>query len=187
MKRDRKDPASEALQRLETHVDKNRDRLVNTVRRWIREPALAEDLLQEALVKALSAAEQVEDVERLEAWFHQILRNTALDHSRKEQRSREGSLHLAHELNESWEPEFASNTCPCLAEALAELSSADQDLIEKLELGEGEPTEAARELGITRNNLKVRRHRARNQLKDRLVKTCGTCAGRGCLDCTCQS
>ena len=45
----------------------------------------------------------------------------------------------------------------------------------------------AERLDITRNNLKVRHHRARQQLRERLEETCRTCATHGCIDCTCAS
>lgn len=45
----------------------------------------------------------------------------------------------------------------------------------------------AEHLGITRNNLKVRRYRARQQLRERLEETCQACAEQGCLDCTCST
>ena len=44
----------------------------------------------------------------------------------------------------------------------------------------------ASDLGITPNNLKVRRHRARRALRARLEETCRICAAHGCLDCTCE-
>ena len=51
----------------------------------------------------------------------------------------------------------------------------------------GRPTEALAEaLGITPNNLKVRRHRAHRALRERLEQTCRVCATHGCLDCTCR-
>ncbi len=60
------------------------------------------------------------------------------------------------------------------------------DLIRALDL-DGVPAEAVAErLGISRNNLRVRHHRARAQLKVRLEATCRLCATHGCLDCTCK-
>ncbi len=60
------------------------------------------------------------------------------------------------------------------------------ELIEKMELADGDPAQVAKQLGINRNNLKVRRHRARQALRERLEETCRVCAKHGCLDCTCQ-
>ena len=43
----------------------------------------------------------------------------------------------------------------------------------------------AAEAGITANNAGVRVFRARQALRKRVVKWCGACAERGCIDCTC--
>lgn len=58
-------------------------------------------------------------------------------------------------------------------------------LIEELELTDSDPARVAERLGITLNNLKVRRHRARQALRKRLEETCRTCAEHRCLNCTC--
>jgi DNA-directed RNA polymerase specialized sigma24 family protein len=72
-------------------------------------------------------------------------------------------------------------------EALLKALRAAPDLIAAVELGGETPEAAAERLGITRNNLKVRRHRARQQLRVRLEETRRTCARHGCLDCTCKT
>jgi hypothetical protein len=41
------------------------------------------------------------------------------------------------------------------------------------------------EAGITPNNAGVRVFRAREALRKRVVRWCGSCAERGCIDCTC--
>jgi len=51
---------------------------------------------------------------------------------------------------------------------------------------EGVPVqEFAAEAGITANNARVRVFRARETLRKRVVRWCGSCAERGCVDCTC--
>jgi RNA polymerase sigma-70 factor (ECF subfamily) len=60
------------------------------------------------------------------------------------------------------------------------------DLIQRLDL-KGEITdEVAAALDLNANNLRVRHHRARQQLRERLEQTCRMCAKHGCLDCTCH-
>jgi RNA polymerase sigma-70 factor (ECF subfamily) len=59
-------------------------------------------------------------------------------------------------------------------------------MIERLDLEPGDPGVVAQELKIQPNKLKVRRHRARQALKQLLEETCRTCAIHGCLDCTCR-
>ena len=45
--------------------------------------------------------------------------------------------------------------------------------------------EYAVEAGITANNAGVRVFRAREALRKGVVRWCGACAARGCIDCTC--
>jgi RNA polymerase sigma-70 factor (ECF subfamily) len=58
-------------------------------------------------------------------------------------------------------------------------------LIRQLDLGDASPESVASALGVTPNNLRVRHHRARQQLRERLEQTCRLCARHGCLDCHC--
>jgi RNA polymerase sigma-70 factor, ECF subfamily len=44
----------------------------------------------------------------------------------------------------------------------------------------------ARQSGVSSNNAAVRIHRARRNLKKRLLETCGTCAEHACVNCTCD-
>jgi DNA-directed RNA polymerase specialized sigma24 family protein len=76
--------------------------------------------------------------------------------------------------------------CECFRELIPTLKPEYAALIERLELAEGDPAEVAGELNISRNNLKVRRHRARQALRERLEQTCRLCAEHACLDCTCK-
>jgi RNA polymerase sigma factor (sigma-70 family) len=141
----------------------------------------AEDILQDSLLKALRAAPDLEDDDSLVAWLFQIVRNALADHFR--------GLERWQDL-ESW-PRSAAPTdehqmiCACLRPLLESLTPGYGEVIEAIDL-EGESTASlAARLGITRGNLKVRLHRARAQLRERLEETCRTCAAHGCLDCAC--
>jgi DNA-directed RNA polymerase specialized sigma24 family protein len=59
------------------------------------------------------------------------------------------------------------------------------EVIRQLDLYEESPNIVAARLGISKNNLNVRLHRARQQLKQRLEENCRACAKHGCLDCDC--
>ena len=60
------------------------------------------------------------------------------------------------------------------------------EVIQALDLDDNEPEEVAGRFGISRGNLKVRHHRARQQLRSRLEESCRICAEHGCLDCSCK-
>ena len=75
--------------------------------------------------------------------------------------------------------------CQCFRALLPTLKAEYRVLIEEMELGNRDPAEMARHLDITRNNLNVRRHRARQQLRQRLEALCTWCPEHGYDDCGC--
>ena len=84
------------------------------------------------------------------------------------------------------EPEDDAELCACFERLVPTLKPEYADLIQAVELGHEAPEQMAGRLGITSNNLKVRRHRARQALRRKLEETCRACAEHGCLDCTCR-
>lgn len=63
--------------------------------------------------------------------------------------------------------------------------AAAKDVSTQIDLEGQEPAEVAAALGITKNNLTVRLHRARRHLRELLSRNCRACSKHGCLDCTC--
>ena len=62
------------------------DQLYAAALRMTRNPADAEDLVQETFVKAYAAFHQFEDGTNLKAWLYRILTNTFINNYRKKQR-----------------------------------------------------------------------------------------------------
>lgn len=58
---------------------KHRQELLGYLRNKIASPELAEDLLQDSLLKALRSAPGLHDEEKLLPWFYRILRNAVID------------------------------------------------------------------------------------------------------------
>ncbi len=52
-----------------------RPRLYRMAYAWCCEPALADDLVQETLIKALQKLDQLRELERIESWMYSILHN----------------------------------------------------------------------------------------------------------------
>jgi RNA polymerase sigma-70 factor (ECF subfamily) len=152
-------------------------------------PATAEDILQESLLKALQAAPALRAEEKFGPWFYQIIRNTITDAHRRGHReaTRRSTFPDADVPSiEELDAEAEATLCACFQALIPTLKPEYATLIETMELGDEPPETVAARLGITRNNLKVRRHRARQQLRERLELTCRICAQHGCLDCTCR-
>jgi RNA polymerase sigma-70 factor, ECF subfamily len=62
------------------------DQLYSAALRMTRNPADAEDLVQETFVKAFAAFHQFEEGTNLKAWLYRILTNTFINNYRKKQR-----------------------------------------------------------------------------------------------------
>jgi RNA polymerase sigma-70 factor, ECF subfamily len=70
----------------EEQVLPNLDRLYSAALRYTRNPADAEDLVQEAIAKAFAAFHQFQQGTNLRAWLYRILHNTYINQYRKAQR-----------------------------------------------------------------------------------------------------
>ncbi len=167
----------------------NREKLLAYVRSKISDPALAEDVLQDSLLKALRSAPELRDEEKLVPWFYRVLNNAIIDVYRRRsvEAKHSETFDDAHEQLAEPEPEDEASLCACFRALLPTLKPEYAELIERMELAGSDPALVAAQLGIKRNNLKVRRHRARQALRERLEETCRVCANHGCMDCTCRT
>ncbi len=163
-----------------------REKLVAYVKRKVDDPDLAEDLFQDSLLKALQASHDRQEPDRLSPWFYRILNNAIVDYYRRRGVEARYRAQLARESA----PEAGTDEwvllCECFRDLIPTLKPEYGQLIEQLELAERDPEQVAEQLHISRNNLKVRRHRARQALRQRLEETCRMCAEHACLDCTCK-
>jgi RNA polymerase sigma-70 factor (ECF subfamily) len=171
---------------LERHLLESRERIVAFVRARLGDADVADDVVQEASLRAVRGAPDLRDASRLPAWFHSIVLHAIADVHRRGRRDRQ----LAGTLDTGEEPvpppEAVAELCRCFEPLLPTLRPEYADVL-AAELREEEPAATAARLGITANNLKVRRHRARASLRSRLEETCRTCARHGCLDCSCRA
>lgn len=67
---------------LRRRLEDLRPRLYRLAYSWCHEAALADDLAQEALIKALVRVDQLRDAQALESWLFSILNNCWRDHLR---------------------------------------------------------------------------------------------------------
>ncbi len=148
---------------------------------------LAADVVQDALLKALRAEVHLEDDDNLVAWFYRILRNTITDLHRKKASQMKALEQFGHDFDAVPDEEVRQAICGCLRRLLPTLKPEYAEVVQRVDFNEQSTASVAAELGVTPGNLKVRLHRARQQLKERLVETCQLCAKHGCLDCQCEN
>lgn len=171
---------------LRTLVDE-RERFLGFLTRRVGDRDLAEDLLQTAILQALRRGDTLRDEDRVVAWIYRILRNVLADHARRQTAGTQATERAAAlELPETPPPEIAAEICACVGGLLDTLPPQYADLLRLVELEEASPAEAAARLHVTPGNARVRLHRARETLRERVEQMCRACARHGCLDCTCR-
>ena len=174
--------------RLEQTLYREREHLLAFIRSKVSDPDLAEDILQESLLRALRAGPELRDGEKVTSWLFQIVRNAITDAYRRRATATDARARYAAERAAAGEdvmtPEDEGRLCACVLDVVPTLKPEYAAVVEA-DLAGRDTAALTEELGITANNLKVRRHRAHRQLRERLEQTCRTCATHGCLDCTC--
>ena len=68
---------------IRNELEKRRDLLYQIAYSWCHDPSLADDLVQEALLKALRNAKQLKDTDAIKGWLSRILANCWYDYLRR--------------------------------------------------------------------------------------------------------
>ncbi|MEP6860196.1 MAG: sigma-70 family RNA polymerase sigma factor [Deltaproteobacteria bacterium] len=153
-----------------------RDFVYSVARRIVKSPEAAEDVAQDALLLAYRHRDSFRGDSKYRTWLYRIASTTALGHLRRDRRSRE-SLATNDETvdreiaDPSRSPETLVGDLEVAARArrvLDQLAPKYRDVVMmRTEMTENE---TATRLGITVANVKIRAHRARQQLRDALAR-----------------
>jgi RNA polymerase sigma-70 factor (ECF subfamily) len=164
----------------------NHQRFLAFLERRVGDRALAEDILQDAFVRSIDKVDGLRDPGAAVAWFYRLLRNAVVDHQRRSGTASRALSAFASELEAADVGEEAHrDVCRCVSDLAQALKPEYAAALQRIEV-EGVPVkDYASEAGITSNNAAVRVFRARAALRERVHATCGACAGRGCVECTC--
>ena len=170
---------------LEDSILKNLRTFVGFARQRVGDAHLAEDVVQESLVKALAADRKPAGEEDTVAWFYRILRRTIIDLYRRSDARSRALDRFERELPQAPTDDDERLLCRCFKRLLPSVPERYRELLQQIDLEGQEPAEVAAALGVTKNNLTVRLHRARKHLRELLSRNCRACSKHGCLDCTC--
>jgi RNA polymerase sigma-70 factor (ECF subfamily) len=138
--------------------------LISTARRKLRNPADAEDLVQEMWLGALRSAHSFEGRATLQAWLRGILRRRMADRFRRRRLHSELQEESLASADQDVSERFA--TCEMAVRALRlmpELSALEREALALCVFGDVERGEICAQLGITRAHLRVLLHRARRK------------------------
>lgn len=148
--------------------------------RILKDAALAEDVVQEALINAVKGQQHFEEKSSLKTWLHRITTNAAISNLRKQKR-------LAEQSIDELLPEFDSYDCRIerpwtrflsvqelienaetrerVAECIRALPDSYRIVLQLRDIVGYDTGETAELLDISESNVKVRLHRARSALK----------------------
>ena len=165
----------------------NRRAFLSFLERRMGRKDLAEDVLHDAFARSLDKV-PLEGEESAVAWFYRALRNAVIDHYRRGGAAGRAVSALAREMEEHFEPDLDTrNTlCRCVERLSQTLKPEYAEALRRIDVEGTSVQDFAAQAGITANNAGVRVFRAREALRKRVVRSCGTCAEHGCLDCTCS-
>ncbi|MCG8597130.1 MAG: sigma-70 family RNA polymerase sigma factor [Kiloniellales bacterium] len=164
----------------ETLVRRHAAWMLTVARRLLRDTALAEDCVQEALINALRKIASFEGRSSLKSWLHRIVVNQALMKLRAAGRRNESSI-------DELLPAFDENACriegpwqrlatpdeifeqahlrELIHSKIAELPESYRLVMILRDIEELSTREVAETLGMSEANVRVRLHRARSALK----------------------
>ncbi len=155
----------------EERLEQSRQRLWRLAQSWCRNGALADDLVQESLSKALKNHTQLRGEESLHAWLCGILANCWHDHLRAH-RDMDDIADLAeHRLVADGTPEsdcLQSEIVRRVRMAVAELPLGQREVVTLVDLEDLSYAEVAAVLAIPIGTVMSRLSRARAALRDRL-------------------
>jgi RNA polymerase sigma-70 factor (ECF subfamily) len=155
----------------EAKLEASRCRLWRLAHSWCRNRALADDLVQETLAKALDRHAQLRDLDAIHAWLCSILAHCWHDHLRAGKE--------AVDLDALEERELFAPDCPeedCLKneivrrvrQAVADLPPGQREVVTLVDLEEFSYAEVAEILQIPIGTVMSRLSRARASLRERL-------------------
>ena len=170
---------------VEDSILKNLQTFIGFARKRVGDAHLAEDVVQESLVKALAADRKPAGEEDTVAWFYRILRRSIIDLYRRNDARSRALDRLEKEMPEAPTAADERLLCQCFKRLLPSVPEQYRALLQQIDLEGKDLADVAETLRITKNNLTVRLHRARKHLREMLSKNCRACSKHGCLDCTC--
>jgi RNA polymerase sigma-70 factor (ECF subfamily) len=175
------DPAVEAV------LTENRRDFLGFLTRHLGTADIAEEVLQQFYLRAVSKAFHLRKRESILAWLYRLLSTVLVDYTRREAaRRRQETAYAWHQVLTREEPELENTVCTCLYKLLPTLKPEYADILRRVDLLDEPRQTVAAALGLTVNNVTVRLHRARQAIKRAMLLSCSTCPEHGFLHCACD-
>ncbi|WP_109118337.1 RNA polymerase sigma factor [Azospirillum sp. TSO22-1] len=155
-------------------------------------PDLAEDIVQETLLRAMTSPAGFAGRSRPMTWLSAIALNALRDHYRRrstrtEVAADEAALEEVPSDDDVVLALMQDEMGACIAEHLTALPDRQREVLTLHDIGGASHAEVAEALGISEGNARVLLHRARAALRERLACHCRIDFGRDAVPCTPRS
>ena len=143
----------------------NRDHLFRMAYAWSHRTDIADEIVQEAMIKALNSVDKVKDINTLDSWMFRILSNCFIDFYRKQRKEIDIDDVLLVEHNGPERIHGQDEMLALVRSAVAELPFNHRQVITLVDLEEFSYAEVASILDIPQGTVMSRLNRARQSLK----------------------
>lgn len=144
------------------------DRLHSAARRILRDPYLAEDATQRALLDAWQNLPRLRDPDRFEAWVYRLLVNACHAEARRERHHRGNLRLLTFDRTGDPDPATGVSTHQQLDHAFARLGVEHRTVVVLVHYIGFSPAEAAEAMGTPIGTVRSRLHYALKYLREAL-------------------
>ena len=163
------------IEELGSFYTQNRSSLVSHASRLLKDSARAEEVVQDALIRVILAAPELDSQEHAIAYLHKTVENLCLDIFRVEKRrpnlvlideaTVEVEASLSAQAKDHADVVAAADDAAIIREALSLLSPAERAALVMWEMDGRSASEIASELGISEKNVRHTVARARKSLR----------------------
>jgi RNA polymerase sigma-70 factor (ECF subfamily) len=147
-----------------------RENLYRIAYSWCHNAALADDLVQETLAKALKNSSQLRDQQTLRAWLYRILSNCWRDHFRRSRDTVDIDDIVLVESDTPDRQHDRQQIIDRVRSAIARLPMGQRQVISLVDLEGCSYIEVAQVLDVPIGTVMSRLSRARKALKDQLLE-----------------
>jgi RNA polymerase sigma-70 factor (ECF subfamily) len=132
--------------------------------RWCRDPAEAQDLAQDTVLRALGNSATFDSEGHLRAWLYTVLRNLFISRRRRVQSWQRASVELCGIAQQAPASPATSFLTPSVERAIARLPEAFARVVRLVDLEDYSYADAASVLGVPVGTVMSRLFRARQRL-----------------------
>ena len=162
-----------AAARLKQEFAERRDKLYRLAYSWCHNAALADDLVQETMLKALKNADRLRNHDMLDTWLYRILLNNWHDHLRVQGRNAE-----LYDVGDESQPEHSDNYQQSqivgrVRSSVERLPMSLREVVTLADFAGFSYAEIADIVDIPIGTVMSRLHRARKNLKEQLLDLAG--------------